>query len=183
MALPVVSFFRLVFALTISALAIQVSAASVSFAGDTTTAAAAVAMNGSSTHISDLRQAVPIFVSADGKYPPIDYKPQVFQREFSKLQGQNLRVGKNKEVLKKIAAMYVAAQEFNRKNGRELKVDVLTVEAIGGAKGFARSKRYATQIYEALKAGGVQNLQLDPPTKDPIPLPPELTGEQPKGRT
>lgn len=182
MSVRISSFVYISFVFAVSAFAGQPLAATVNFAGDTGTAAAAVAMNGSTTHIGDSGQARAILVSAPGK-PPIDYKPQVFQREFSKLQGQNLRAGKNAQTLKRIAAMYVAAQKFAEQNNRKLMVDVLTVEAIGGAKGFARSKRYATQIYEALKAGGVQNLQLDPPPRDPIPLPPELTGDQPKGRT
>jgi hypothetical protein len=80
--------------------------------------------------------------------------------------------------------MYIATYEFNKKNNnRELKIDVLTVEAAGGAKGFARSKAYATQIFEALKKFGVPNVSLDPEPRDPIPLPPGLGGQEPRGKT
>jgi hypothetical protein len=184
MTVRMLTFFRAIFAIALTAFAAQVFAVGVNFAGNTATAAAAVAMNGGGSHVSDSGQVRPILVSTQTKYPPIGYKPQVFQREFSKLQGRNLRAKGNQAILEHIAKMYIATQEFNRKNnGRELKIDVLTVEAIGGKKGFARSKAYATEIAESLKKFGVQNVSLDPEPRDPIPLPPGLTDQQPRGKT
>jgi hypothetical protein len=161
----------------------QAWAAGVNFAGDTANAAAAVAMNGQSTHVSNFGQANAILASAKPRVPPVDYKPQVFQREYSKLRGFNLQAKRNQDVLKRIAEMYIATYEFNKKNNRELKIDVLTVEAAGGAKGFARSKAYATQIFETLKKYGVPNISLDPEPRELISLPPGLTGQPPASRT
>jgi hypothetical protein len=185
------SFFRLVVLLVASLTTQQGFAAGVNFAGSTESAAAAVAMNGQTTHITDSGQIRPLLVSAQGKYPPVDYKPQVFQREYSLIRVPQPRNPKrnefilknNDKIFTKLAEMYKKTQAYAATQNRKLMIDVLTVQAVGEEKGFARSRQFAEYIFKSLKDKGVENISLDPQPRDPIPLPPELIGGQPKGRT
>jgi hypothetical protein len=151
------------------------------FAGSTSTQAAAVMMDGGWGHISDSGQASPKLVSTQDKSPGKAYSYQVFQRQYSRLQG-DLRSKQNQAILARIAKMYIEVQEYNRKNGREIKIDVLTVQAIG-KNGVARSQRFAAQIFEALKKNDVKNLSLDPEPRERIPMPPSMVDLPPVGKT
>ncbi|MGL4575388.1 MAG: hypothetical protein ACRCV9_11435, partial [Burkholderiaceae bacterium] len=101
MSLRNVSLFRAVFVFAALVCGQAVEAAGVNFAGNTANAAAAVAMNSSTTHISDFRQAAPLLVSTQGKYPPVDYKPQIFQHEYSLIRVPDPRSPKRNEFILK----------------------------------------------------------------------------------
>jgi hypothetical protein len=191
MAVHIFRFLHIASLLAASLFAVQVSAAGVSFAGSTGSAAAAVAMNGGSTHVADSHRVNAVLVSAQGKYPPIDYKPQVFQRLWSEIRVPGARdprrnqaiLNNNAKVFATLAGMYKQTTAYAMQQNRKLMIDVLTVEAVGGAKGFARSRKFAQYIFQSLKDNGVENIALDPEPRDPIPLPPELTDQPPRGRT
>jgi hypothetical protein len=89
----------------------------------------------------------------------------------------------NAKLFAKLADMYKKTTAYAGQQNRKLMIDVLTVQAVGGAKGFARSRKFAEYIFKSLKDNGVENIALDPEPRDPIPLPPGLTDQQPRGKT
>jgi hypothetical protein len=98
-------------------------------------------------------------------------------------KGNQFILKNNAKVFATLADMYKKTTAYAMQQNRKLMIDVLTVEAAGGAKGFARSRKFAEYIFESLKKNGVENISLDPAPRDPIPLPPGLTDQPPRGKT